>query len=139
MSRGTVRIGTSGYVCDHWRGPFNPEDLPREAWFAHYAGEFDTVEINTTFYTLPGETSFLMEESAAPKRAAGPLVYCRFHGSRGACEGRYGPDGPADWADWLGAEIREEGRAVYACFNNDQHGCAVGDAQTLRGLLEERA
>lgn len=53
MKRGRLRIGTSGWVYPHWRGPFYPPDLPQSAWFAHYARHFDTVEINRSFYRLP--------------------------------------------------------------------------------------
>ena len=42
----SVRIGTSGWVYQHWRGLFYPHDLPQPEWFAHYAHQFDTVEIN---------------------------------------------------------------------------------------------
>jgi hypothetical protein len=44
------RIGTSGWVYAHWRGVFYPSDLPQSEWYAHYAGHFDTVEINYSFY-----------------------------------------------------------------------------------------
>jgi uncharacterized protein YecE (DUF72 family) len=30
-----------------------PAELPQRAWFSHYAAQFDTVEINNTFYRLP--------------------------------------------------------------------------------------
>ncbi len=55
--RGRLRVGTSGYHYDHWRGRFYPPELPQRAWFEHYARTFDTLEINNTFYRLPeGET-----------------------------------------------------------------------------------
>ncbi|MFP4460369.1 MAG: DUF72 domain-containing protein [Candidatus Zixiibacteriota bacterium] len=53
-----INIGTSGYIYDHWKGRFYPEDLPQEKWFEYYAESFDTVEINNTFYNLPEETTF---------------------------------------------------------------------------------
>jgi uncharacterized protein YecE (DUF72 family) len=52
-----VRIGCSGWVYKHWRGLFYPVGLPQSRWFQRYAEEFDTVEINNSFYRLPsGET-----------------------------------------------------------------------------------
>jgi uncharacterized protein YecE (DUF72 family) len=57
----TIRIGTSGWVYDHWRGVFYPEGLPQRDWLGYYAREFDTAEINNTFYRLPGETAFSTE------------------------------------------------------------------------------
>jgi uncharacterized protein YecE (DUF72 family) len=48
-----VRIGTSGWEYKHWAGRFYPRDLPRDRWLEHYAAEFDTVELNNSFYRLP--------------------------------------------------------------------------------------
>ncbi len=62
----TIRIGTSGWVYNHWRGIFYPERLPQSEWFACYAREFDTVEINNSFYRLPGETTFDKWRTQAP-------------------------------------------------------------------------
>jgi uncharacterized protein YecE (DUF72 family) len=50
---GTVRIGCSGWVYDHWRGRVYPDRLPQRRWLEHYASLFDTVEVNATFYRLP--------------------------------------------------------------------------------------
>ena len=52
-----IRIGTSGWHYDHWIGRFYPNDLPKSKWLEYYAGHFDTVEINNTFYHLPKETT----------------------------------------------------------------------------------
>jgi uncharacterized protein YecE (DUF72 family) len=50
-----LRIGCSGWNYPHWRnGVFYPPRLPARRWLQHYAGCFDTVELNTTFYRLPG-------------------------------------------------------------------------------------
>ena len=53
-----VRIGTSGWEYDHWKGSFYPPGLPRERWFEFYAERFDTVELNATFYRLPAADTF---------------------------------------------------------------------------------
>jgi uncharacterized protein YecE (DUF72 family) len=53
-----IRIGCSGWVYKHWRGLFYPEGLPQTRWFARYAEEFDTVEINNSFYHLPKPATF---------------------------------------------------------------------------------
>jgi uncharacterized protein YecE (DUF72 family) len=50
---GNIHIGTSGWQYDHWRGPFYPEHLSRNAFLAYYAERFQTVEINNSFYQLP--------------------------------------------------------------------------------------
>ncbi len=50
----TIRVGCSGWNYAHWRhGVFYPERLPARRWLAYYAGRFDTVEVNATFYRLP--------------------------------------------------------------------------------------
>lgn len=49
----SVRIGTSGWEYRHWSGSFYPRDLPRDRWLEFYTGQFDTVELNTSFYRLP--------------------------------------------------------------------------------------
>jgi uncharacterized protein YecE (DUF72 family) len=48
-----LRIGTSGFEYDEWRGRFYPSGLARTGWLAHYLARFSSVELNTTFYGLP--------------------------------------------------------------------------------------
>ena len=62
----TIRIGTSGWVYNHWRGAFYPPGMSQAAWFAHYARVFGTVEINNSFYRLPSETTFDAWREQAP-------------------------------------------------------------------------
>lgn len=59
-------IGTSGWVYKHWRGVFYPPDLPQARWFEYYAGRFDTVEVNNTFYRLPEAPTFKEWAAQAP-------------------------------------------------------------------------
>ena len=66
VSRGDVRIGCSGWVYKHWRGIFYPEGLPQKRWFERYAEEFDTVEINASFYRLPLASTFEGWRDKAP-------------------------------------------------------------------------
>jgi uncharacterized protein YecE (DUF72 family) len=66
--RGVVRIGTSGWQYDDWRGRFYPEDAPKRSWFSHYATHFPTVEINATFYRLPRTSTVQRWQDAAPDR-----------------------------------------------------------------------
>jgi uncharacterized protein YecE (DUF72 family) len=49
----SIRVGCSGFDYDDWRGAFYPDGLPRSHRLSFYAGVFDTVEINSTFYRLP--------------------------------------------------------------------------------------
>jgi len=69
MERETVskiRVGCSGWVYKHWRGIFYPEGLPQNRWFEFYASEFDTVEINNSFYHLPKPATFEKWRKKAP-------------------------------------------------------------------------
>ena len=50
-------IGTSGFSYADWVGNFYPIGLPRREWLAYYAREFNTCEINSTFYALPKPSS----------------------------------------------------------------------------------
>ncbi len=53
-----LRIGTSGWAYPHWRGVLYPHGVPQRRWLEHYAAEFDTVELNVTFYRLPAQAVF---------------------------------------------------------------------------------
>jgi uncharacterized protein YecE (DUF72 family) len=75
---GKVRIGTSGYQYDHWKGLFYPPGLPKRDWFGHYARLFDTVEINNTFYRLPEATTFQAWAAAAPAGFLYALKFSRY-------------------------------------------------------------
>lgn len=57
-SNPNIRIGCSGWQYQHWRGDFYPAELPQREWLAHYTRQFDTVEINNTFYRLPEGSTF---------------------------------------------------------------------------------
>lgn len=61
-----VRIGCSGWIYKHWRGLFYPEKLAVKRWFEFYAEEFDTVEINNSFYRLPKPETFEAWRDQAP-------------------------------------------------------------------------
>ena len=51
------KTGCSGYYNSHWKGVFYPEKLPAKQWLAFYAGQLNTVEINSTFYKFPTKES----------------------------------------------------------------------------------
>ncbi len=239
-SKGALRIGTSGYQYDHWKGTFYPEDLPKKDWFHHYADRFDTVEINNTFYNLPSKDTFdkwretapegflysvkfsrygshikklkdpdepiqrfielaqrlgdtlgpilvqlpgnwhanperlatfletapsnyrwalefrdeswlcddiysILEEHQAalcindmlddhPERMTTDWTYLRFHGDH--YQGSYSEDYLRAQADKIGQWL-DEGRDVYAYFNNDEDGHAAHNALELRGMLND--
>jgi uncharacterized protein YecE (DUF72 family) len=51
-------VGTSGWQYDHWRGGFYPADVAKLRWLEYYAARFATVELNNSFYRLPGPQAF---------------------------------------------------------------------------------
>ena len=57
-ARNRIHVGCSGWVYRHWKGGFYPADLPQKRWFERYAEEFDTVEINASFYRVPPTSTF---------------------------------------------------------------------------------
>jgi len=56
-------VGTSGWSYDDWY----PRGLKPTERLAYYAKQFDTVEINTTFYDLPRETAFAKWKEQTPE------------------------------------------------------------------------
>ena len=66
VERASIRIGCSGWNYRHWRGAFYPEKLPVKRWFEYYSEQFDTVEINNSFYRLPPAETFDKWREQAP-------------------------------------------------------------------------
>lgn len=54
----SVLVGASGWQYSSWRGVFYPPGLPQARWLEQYAASFRTVEVNNTFYRLPGRDTF---------------------------------------------------------------------------------
>jgi uncharacterized protein YecE (DUF72 family) len=48
-----IHVGTSGFYYEHWRGVFYPDKLAKAHFFTYYMEQFNTVELNNTFYHLP--------------------------------------------------------------------------------------
>ena len=62
-----IRIGTSGYHYKHWVGRYYPAGIKPGQMLAHYLRDFDTVELNNTFYRLPDESTFDAWRDATPR------------------------------------------------------------------------
>ena len=52
-----IRVGTSGFIYEHWRRRFYPPSA-RGMELELYAQSFDTVELNVTFYRMPRGATF---------------------------------------------------------------------------------
>ena len=63
---GEVRVGTSGWQYDDWRGTVYPKGVGTARWLSHYVEWFPTVEVNSTFYRLARETAARRWAETAP-------------------------------------------------------------------------
>lgn len=46
-------LGTIGFSYKDWVGPFYPAGTPQRGYLAYYCKAFNTVEVDTTFYSIP--------------------------------------------------------------------------------------
>jgi Uncharacterized conserved protein len=60
-------IGCSGFYYNDWPGLFYPEDLPKKNWLPYYARQFNSVEINSSFYHMPKKTTLERWREVTPK------------------------------------------------------------------------
>lgn len=67
MRKTKIHIGTSGWHYLHWKGPYYPENLSTKNFLTYYSNEFQTVEINNTFYKLPTISVIKKWKESVPK------------------------------------------------------------------------
>ena len=63
-----IRIGTSGFSYDDWRGYFYPEEIRKVDMLRYYASRFDAVEINSSYYNIPSPDTFARMADKTPDR-----------------------------------------------------------------------
>lgn len=63
---GDIRVGTSGFSYDDWRGYFYPEDMQKGDMLRYYAERFSTVEVNSSFYAIPSPSTFVRMSEKTP-------------------------------------------------------------------------
>ena len=63
---GTVRIGISGWTYPPWRGVFYPKGLPQTRELDYATSQFNTLEINGTFYGMQRPDAFADWAARAP-------------------------------------------------------------------------
>lgn len=61
-----IHIGCSGWQYWDWKGLFYPDTIPKKEWFNYYATQFNSVEINSTFYHFPRLSTIEKWYAAAP-------------------------------------------------------------------------
>ena len=71
-------IGTSGWTYSSWKGLFYPEDLPSRRYLEFYAGEFDSAEVNYSFYHLPRLSTYEKWVAQVPEQFVFSLKSSRF-------------------------------------------------------------
>jgi uncharacterized protein YecE (DUF72 family) len=54
----SINIGTSGWSYDHWNGVLYPYDTKRWDRLGYYTPQFQTVELNSSFYRWPTTAAF---------------------------------------------------------------------------------
>ena len=62
-----IRIGTSGWHYKHWLGTFYPAKTAASSMLAFYQTQFNTVELNNSFYHLPSKISLQSWRDGTPE------------------------------------------------------------------------
>ncbi len=60
-------IGTSGWSYNHWREVFYPKGLRNREWLSYYVTQFNSVEVNATYYRLPKDSTVTKWHDTAPE------------------------------------------------------------------------
>ena len=53
----SLYLGTQGWTYPSWVGPFYAPGTKSTAYLTHYATHFNTVELDTTFYAIPRQST----------------------------------------------------------------------------------
>jgi uncharacterized protein YecE (DUF72 family) len=62
-----IRIGTSGYSFEDWKGSFYPVNIQKGKMLDYYVNYFNTVEINSTYYRIPHPAVMANIDKKTPK------------------------------------------------------------------------
>jgi uncharacterized protein YecE (DUF72 family) len=62
-----IRIGTSGWYYKHWFERFYPKELAKTKWFKFYVENFNTVEINSSYYHFPTDSGIKKWYESSPE------------------------------------------------------------------------
>ncbi|MEZ4866845.1 MAG: DUF72 domain-containing protein [Caldilineaceae bacterium] len=61
-----LNLGTSSWQFDEWRGVFYPDGLARPRYLPYYATQFNSVEVNTSFYGIPKPATLINWVESVP-------------------------------------------------------------------------
>ena len=73
----SVRIGTSGWQYASWKLPYYGR-TPQRQWYEKVLGDFQTVELNVSFYRLPKLETFQGWQRRAPQDAVVTVKASRY-------------------------------------------------------------
>lgn len=62
-----LRVGTSAFTAAGWPGTFYPEQMKPADYLSHYAQQFDTLEVDSTFYRIPSAAMVRNWHARTPK------------------------------------------------------------------------
>ena len=63
-----IKIGCAGFSYDDWIDSFYPEHVSKDRFLSYYSKYFNVVEINSTHYAIPKESTVKKWASAVPDR-----------------------------------------------------------------------
>lgn len=63
---GNLYMGTSSWTFPDWKGGFYPPEIPARERLNFYASQFNSVEVNTSFYALPAPKTLLQWVESVP-------------------------------------------------------------------------
>lgn len=61
-----VHVGTMGWSYSFWKGNFYSENLSADQFLTEYSKHFDTVEVDSTFYRVPYESTVAKWKDQTP-------------------------------------------------------------------------
>lgn len=73
-----ILIGTSGWQYSDWVGTFYKKGLKAKQKLEYFASRFPTVEINSSFYRLPGSDTFRTWHENAPEEFIFSVKFPRY-------------------------------------------------------------
>jgi uncharacterized protein YecE (DUF72 family) len=62
----SIHVGTSGWSYDHWHGVLYPNEIKRWDRLGYYIQQFQTVELNSSFYRWPSKAAFKSWQQRLP-------------------------------------------------------------------------
>ena len=61
-----IHVGSMGWSYDFWKGNFYPKNLASNEFLSYYSRQFDTVEVDSTFYRIPSKKTVLDWKGQTP-------------------------------------------------------------------------